>query len=215
MQQPSLRLWNQAPTIAPGRLEAITIPDGELLWAEHFWQEVADDGEADEVFGRLHAQVAWRQEYITIYGKRQPQPRLTAWYGDEGATYCYSGLILKPRPWLPILQNLKAQVEAAAQTRFNSVLLNLYRTGQDGMGWHSDNEPELGRNPAIASLSFGAARRFVMRHCDRHDTKVELSLNHGSLVVMKGKTQHHWQHQVPKTVKPVGPRINLTFRLIR
>lgn len=211
-----LRLWNRAQSTGQP-LQPIAIADGELLWGEDFWQQVAQPMPyTDDIFQRLHTQIDWRQEFITLYGKRHPQPRLTAWYGDAGATYRYSGLTLKPCPWVPVLQTAKSLVESAARHRFNSVLLNLYRTGQDSMGWHSDNEPELGRHPVIASLSFGATRRFIMRHCDRKDLpKVELCLSHGSLVIMQGKTQHCWQHQVPKTAKPVGPRINLTFRWIR
>lgn len=210
-----LNLWGQAASSVSSFLHPIPVADGELWWGENFWQQAALQPNADEVFQQLHTQVDWRQEFITLYGKRRPQPRLTAWYGDEGTTYRYSGLTLQPCRWLPVLQNIRAVVETAAACRFNSVLLNLYRTGQDSMGWHSDNEPELGRNPAIASLSFGATRRFIMRRCDRKDAaKVELSLSHGSLLLMKGKLQHHWQHQVPKTSKIVGPRINLTFRWI-
>lgn len=193
-------------------LQAIPIPGGDLLWQEDFLGEKL----GPDVFSQLHSQIAWRQEFITLYGKRRAQPRLTAWYGDPGTTYRYSGLTLEPRPWLPLLRDIKAVIEPAVGARFNSALVNLYRTGQDSMGWHSDDEPELGRNPIIASVSLGASRRFLMRHRSRpQEPKIDLTLTHGSLLVMKGATQHHWQHQVPKTIKSVGSRINLTFRQIR
>jgi alkylated DNA repair dioxygenase AlkB len=145
------------------------------------------------------------------------QPRLTAWYGDATARYSYSGLDLTPQPWTPALLALRTQVEQATGVTFNSVLLNLYRTGQDSMGWHADDEPELGPEPVIASISLGATRRFRLR--PRHSQQLPhaplgLDLPSGSLLVMRGTTQQHWQHAVPKTARPVGPRLNLTFRTI-
>ncbi len=121
---------------------------------------------------------------------------------------------MEPQPWNSVLIIVKEKVEAIAHTRFNSVLLNLYRDGRDSVGWHSDDEPELGKNPVIASVSFGASRRFVFRHKYQKNLKLEMELTHGSLLMMKGSTQHFWQHQVPKTSRAFQPRVNLTFRWI-
>lgn len=172
--------------------------------------------ESEALFTELRHATPWAQRQIKIYGKLQAEPRLTAWYGDEAKRYSYSGLTLHPLPWTETLLQIKARVDAAAKTKFNSVLLNLYRDGRDSNGWHQDNEPELGQNPIIASVSFGATRRFQMRHKFRKElSKIDIALNDGSLLLMAGTTQHFWQHQVPKTAKPVGQRINLTFRVIQ
>jgi alkylated DNA repair dioxygenase AlkB len=151
-----------------------------------------------------------------MFGKEVPQPRLTAWYGDPAAQYTYSGLTWEPRPWTPTLLDLRRRLEAATDARFNSVLLNYYRDGRDSMGWHADNEPELGAAPAIASLSLGASRRFRLRPYRGGLTHPSFSLDlpTGSLLLMRGPTQQHWQHELPKTARPVGPRLNLTFRWI-
>lgn len=201
----------QSPFAEP-RVEPIFLEDAELARFHHFFTLE----ESDAFFAALSAQTEWAQGQIKLYGKFHNEPRLTAWHGDEGKRYSYSGITLHPQPWTPLLLEIKDRVDRAAQTSFNSVLLNLYRDGRDSNGWHQDNEPELGRNPAIASVSFGATRRFQMRHKFRKDLpKVELNLEHGSLLLMTGPTQHFWQHQIPKTARPVGPRINLTFRVIR
>jgi alkylated DNA repair dioxygenase AlkB len=142
-------------------------------------------------------------------GRRIPIPRLTAWHGAAG--YVYSGIRLTPAPWTPPLLELKALAERLAGQSFNSVLLNLYRDGRDSVSWHADNEPGLGRDPVIASLSLGAVRRFQLKH-RRLPERLTLDLPHGSCLIMAGATQHHWLHQLPKTKAPVGPRINLTFR---
>jgi len=198
----------------------MAIPDGELS----LYAPCLTPAEADRAFNSLLTETPWRQESITLFGKRYPQPRLIAWYGDPGKTYRYSGLLLHPLPWTETLISLKTQVEALAAAPFNSVLLNYYRHGQDSMGWHSDDEPELGVNPVIASLSLGASRRFCLRHrfASKNPTrsrpdraKVELWLSHGSLLVMAGTTQHYWQHAIPKTAKAIGPRLNLTFRWVQ
>lgn len=189
----------------------IPLLDGELF----LYSNCLTQPEADRAFARLQTDTPWRQESITLFGKQYRQPRLIAWYGDTGKTYCYSGLLLHPLPWTETLVSLKTLVETHAGVAFNSVLINYYRHGQDSMGWHSDDEPELGTNPVIASLSLGASRRFCLRHRSRSDlAKVELWLSHGSLLVMAGTTQHYWQHAVPKTAKAIGPRINLTFRWV-
>jgi alkylated DNA repair dioxygenase AlkB len=162
---------------------------------------------------RLLPAIDWRQDEARIMGRTVALPRLTAWYGDAG--YRYSGIDNPPRPWLPLLLELKGIAERLAEARFNSVLLNLYRDGRDGMGWHSDDERPLGAEPVIASLSFGATRRFRLKHKTRPDLVLALDLPPGSCLIMAGTLQHHWRHALPKTARPVGPRVNLTFRLIR
>jgi alkylated DNA repair dioxygenase AlkB len=187
-------------------------PGPDLAWRPGFLAQA----EADAAFVALARETPWRQERIAVYGREVLQPRLTAWYGDPGARYAYSGLALEPLPWTPLLADLKARVETASGARFDSLLLNLYRDGRDCVSWHSDAEPELGRNPVIASLSLGAARRFQLRsRPPLPPARRELALRHGDLLLMRGATQHEWAHQVPRTARPVGPRINLTFRLVR
>ncbi|MBY7827531.1 alpha-ketoglutarate-dependent dioxygenase AlkB [Vibrio fluvialis] len=185
----------------------LPITDGKLLWVEHFLTPT----QADHAFSVLTQELDWQQEAITLFGKSVLQPRLQAWYGDKA--YTYSGLTMLPKTWTPMLADLKQRCELLAGQTFNSVLANLYRDGQDSMGWHQDNEPELGQQPVIASLSLGETRRFVLRHLHSKE-KFELPLSHGSLLIMAGNTQHLWQHCVPKTVRALEPRINLTFRLI-
>jgi alkylated DNA repair dioxygenase AlkB len=164
----------------------------------------------------LEDQVSWQQEHLTLFGRRVCQPRLSAWFGDSGAVYCYSGIRLEPHPWTPLLSDIRDEMQELTGHQLNSVLLNWYRSGRDSMGWHSDDEPELGPEPVIASLSLGATRRFQLRHrADRSSPLVQLDLEHGSLLCMAGPTQAHWRHRVPKTRRPVGGRINLTFRRIR
>jgi alkylated DNA repair dioxygenase AlkB len=170
--------------------------------------------EADAHLTTLLATIPWEQTRITLFGKSVPVPRLTAWHGDPGASYRYSGVTVEPRPWTPELLALRQSVAAAAGVAFNSVLLNLYRDERDSVAWHADDEPELGVNPVIASVSLGAARRFQLRHNDTKEVRT-LELPHGSLLVMAGPTQHRWKHRVPKETSPRGPRVNLTFRVIR
>ncbi|MFO1428587.1 MAG: alpha-ketoglutarate-dependent dioxygenase AlkB [Candidatus Competibacteraceae bacterium] len=190
--------------------QAIPLPDGTLtLYRDVFKTE------HDNLFQALHTETPWQQQVITLYGRAVASPRLSAWYGDPGAVYRYSGLRLEPLPWTAVLRRIKHRVADLATTPFNSALLNLYRDGQDSMGWHSDAEPELGRNPVIASVSLGAARRFVLRHKKRTAPSIALELEPGSVLIMAGALQHHWRHALPKTRQAVGPRINLTFRLIQ
>jgi alkylated DNA repair dioxygenase AlkB len=164
------------------------------------------------IFEKLNAHISWRQE-IMRFGRREVlQPRLTAWYGDDGKTYVYSGIRNHPLPWIPSLLALKAKVESFAESAFNSVLLNYYRDGSDSVGWHADNEPELGERPVIASLSFGATRTFELRQ-RRTGKVVKLPLTSGSILVVRGATQHHWVHRVPKEPGSAS-RINLTFRFV-
>lgn len=164
-----------------------------------------------EVLARLIAETGWRAESITLWGKQHPQPRLSAWHG--AAAYTYSGLRLEPLPFTPLLLELKQAVEDACGHRFNSVLLNYYRNERDSMGMHSDDEAELGPQPVIASLSFGATRSFVLRHKTTKQT-LKLGLNDGTLIVMSGNTQKHWQHGINKSTRAIGARVNLTFRYI-
>jgi alkylated DNA repair dioxygenase AlkB len=187
------------------------MPDANVTYYPAYFTSA----EGDDFLHNLIETIAWRQETIRMFGKAISQPRLTAWYGDEGAIYTYSNLTNHPLKWTPELLAIKARAETIAQTNFNSVLLNYYRNGQDSMGWHQDNEPELGAHPVIASVNFGATRRFQLRHKKRKDLDtISIDLEHGSLLVMCGTTQECWKHQVPKTTQSIGARINLTFRLI-
>lgn len=167
---------------------------------------------AQSVFDELMEAVPWEQRSVQMFGKSVPQPRLVAWFGD-GAPYTYSGLRLEPHPWLPLLVELRQICEKLAGTRFNSGLANLYRDGKDSVAWHADDEPELGENPTIASMSLGAARRFDLRHRDTGET-VRTELPPGSVLVMSGASQSAWVHQIPRTAKVSEPRINLTFRWV-
>lgn len=188
-------------------LVPIPVPDGELYYMERLplpWEPA-------EVLARLLAETAWRAETITVFGRQHLQPRLTAWHGDR--SYTYSGLTLPPAPWTPLLAAIRRAVEDVTGRAFNSVLLNYYRDGRDSMGMHSDDEPELGREPAIASVSFGQVRPFLLRHKHSGEQR-QLPLASGSLLLMAGKMQHHWVHGIKKSARPLGPRLNLTFRKI-
>lgn len=184
--------------------------DGSALL--HPW--VLGEGSAEETFARLIDEVEWESRTIVVFGKRHLEPRLSAWYGDPGATYSYSGIDLTPKPWTPVLAELRTVCEEVAGTSFNSVLCNRYRDGNDKMGWHADDEAALGPEPTIASLSLGAPRRFRLRHRASREI-VECELPSGSLLVMSGLSQECWMHEVPRQKKITEPRINLTFRLIR
>jgi len=168
---------------------------------------------AHHLFLQLREDTQWSQDGIVMGGRRVLIPRLQAWYGD--AAYRYSGLKMTPLAWMAVLLEIKRSVEMLSETRFNSVLLNLYRDGNDSVGWHSDDEPELGEAPIIASVSLGASRDFSLRQKKPGADKLKLRLNSGDLLMMSGQFQHNWQHQLPKTQVPVGERINLTFRLIK
>ncbi|MDZ8223058.1 alpha-ketoglutarate-dependent dioxygenase AlkB [Nostoc sp. ChiVER01] len=190
--------------------EVLSMPDANVILYHNFFNQQ----ESDELFQSLFNEIKWRQDKMKIYGKEVNLPRKTAWYGDRNKSYTFSGIHLEPEPWTPTLLQVKEKVENIAKIKFNSVLLNLYRDGNDGISWHTDAEPELGKNPVIASVSFGGVRRFMFRHKHDKNLKAEIELIHGSLLVMAGVTQHFWQHQIPKTSKKVQPRINLTFRVI-
>ncbi|MFO0809982.1 MAG: alpha-ketoglutarate-dependent dioxygenase AlkB [Gemmataceae bacterium] len=190
--------------------ERLDLPDADVTLHRDFFPRAA----ADALLESLQRSIAWEQQHITLFGKSIPMPRLTAWYGDPGASYTYSRRTFEPRPWTAELLAIKRAVELASETAFNSVLLNLYRGERESMAWHADDEPELGMNPLIASVSLGAARRFQLRHNVTRAVRT-IELSHGSLLVMAGPTQHHWKHRVPKETRPHGPRVNLTFRVIR
>jgi len=194
-------------TNKPGQ---VSVPNGEYVYLPGFFTKA----ETTAYFKALKAEVRWRQESMSMYGKQVLFPRLMAWYGDIGRPYSFSGIRLEPLPWTEELLEIRNTIEPVAQTRFNSVLLNRYRNGNDSISWHADAENELGANPVIGSVSFGAVRRFQLRH-SRTREKIELELGDGSLLVMRGEMQHFWQHQVPKTSRKVGERINLTFRVIK
>ncbi len=162
----------------------------------------------------LKTTIQWKQETIQMYGKLLNTPRLTGWYGDNNKTYAYSGKKYDPYQWTPELLFIKQRVDEATGITFNSVLLNDYRNGNDSVAWHADDEPELGLNPVIASVSFGQVRRFDLRHKQDHKLKYSVELENGSLLIMKGDLQHNWEHQVPKSSKAFRERINLTFRVI-
>ena len=166
------------------------------------------------LFDALRAEVPFASKEIKIFGRTVIQPRLTAWIGDPGAGYTYSGVRNEPEPWPPELGSLREVVGAAAGTRFNSVLCNLYRDGHDSMGMHSDSERELGQDPVIASVSLGAVRRFQLRHRKQKGVGLDLDLPDGSLLIMRGALQHHYRHGVPKQPQIQEPRINLTFRSV-
>lgn len=186
-------------------------PDSEISYLPNF----ISPEESQLIFEELMKSINWKQDDIKVFGKIYPQPRLTALYGDSEKSYSYSNLTLHPNEWTPLLLKLKEKVETSSQTEFTTVLLNLYRDGQDSNGWHADNEKELGENPIIASMSFGAERYFHLKHNTIKEHSHKILLENGSLLLMKGTTQHFWKHQIPKTRKPLEPRINLTFRTLK
>ena len=205
-----LNLFENIPLEAtPVSASPVVLQNGEYIYLPGFF----NPSESDRYFRILHEKAAWKQESMNIYGQRLPFPRLMAWYGDDQKSYSFSGVTLEPVPWLSELIEIKNRIEPMAKVSFNRVLLNLYRDGRDSVGWHADAEPELGKNPVIASVSFGATRKFQLRHMHTKE-KIELELTHGSLLIMQGEMQHFWQHQVPKTARPVGERINLTYRVM-
>ncbi len=185
------------------------IQNGEYLLINNFLSSI----ESKSIFNSLNETIKWKQESMNMYGKKVDFPRLTSWYGDNDKPYSFSGMTLQPNNWTEDLLLIKSKIEPEANVKFNSVLLNLYRNGNDSISWHTDAEKELGKNPIIASVNFGAARVFQLRHIQTKE-KIDLELTDGSLLIMKGELQHFWQHQVPKTSKTVGERINLTFRVI-
>lgn len=197
-----------------------------IFWNTLQWQELPDlPGatlrfapavfKADEpLLQALCAQISWERHHLRLFGREIPSPRLSCWIGDADAAYTYSRVRYEPRPWTPLLTELRRGVGEIAAADFNSVLCNLYRNGQDSMGWHSDAEAELGPRPLIASLSLGATRRFRLRHKRDPALKLELDLPAGSLLLMSGTTQREYRHDLPKAPRVMTPRLNLTFRQV-
>ncbi|MDX1602522.1 MAG: alpha-ketoglutarate-dependent dioxygenase AlkB [Salinimicrobium sediminis] len=180
----------------------------------YYFGKIFSEAQAEVHFKNLLEQVQWQHDEVMIYGKRIVTQRKTAWYGKEEYEYTYSKMTKKARLWIPELLPVKQKVEEVTGLTFNSCLLNLYQSGEEGMSWHSDAEAELGKHPAIASVSLGVQRKFVLKHKASAE-KIELQLEPGSLLLMAGETQQHWQHSLPKTKKVKEPRINLTFRNIK
>jgi alkylated DNA repair dioxygenase AlkB len=187
------------------------VQDASIIYYPNFFS----NEEAVILFDALQKEIPWQQDDIKVYGKVYPQPRLTALFGNEGKSYSYSNITMHPHSWTPLLLTMKEKIEQTVEVTFSTVLLNYYRDGRDSNGWHADNEKELGNNPIIASLSFGAERIFQLKHNFLKEEKLNITLEHGSLLLMQGSTQHFWKHQIPKTTKPIEPRINLTFRVIQ
>ncbi|SEK08237.1 alpha-ketoglutarate-dependent dioxygenase AlkB family protein [Paraburkholderia diazotrophica] len=185
------------------------LPTPDVMW---FPDWLAPDAAA-QLLARIVAEVAWQQDSMFTPAGRVPLPRLTAWQGERDAVYVYSGIRNVPQPWTPAVAELRSAVEATCDAPFNSVLLNRYRSGADSMGWHADREPELGKEPVIASVSLGVARRFDLQH-NRTGVVQSYQLKGGSLLVMRGRTQAEWRHRVPKEPKVQGERVNLTFRFV-
>jgi alkylated DNA repair dioxygenase AlkB len=197
--------------VGDAELQPIPLRDGDLCYAA----ALALPGADTEILRHLIDTIPWRSEKIVVWGKAHMQPRLIAWFGDPGSAYEYSGIQLQPLAWTPLLMNIRREVERIAGVTFNSVLLNYYRDHNDSMGFHSDDEPELGPRPIIASVSFGECRNFVLKHRTAKDVEpVRLPLHSGSLLLMRGDTQRHWKHGIGKETRPCGPRVNLTFRRI-
>jgi alkylated DNA repair dioxygenase AlkB len=186
----------------------------ELPGADVRVAQFCDGGAAQDWFARLHAEIPWQQHRLRILGREVDSPRLACWIGDADAVYTYSGTRFEPKAWTPALIGLRDTLTHLCGEVYNSVLCNLYRNGRDAMGWHSDNERELGPAPKIASLSFGATRRFRLRHRHDRSLRLDIDLQPGSLLLMAGATQANYQHDLPRTAQNVGPRINLTFRRI-
>ncbi|NAS11837.1 alpha-ketoglutarate-dependent dioxygenase AlkB family protein [Poritiphilus flavus] len=192
-------------------VQNLDLPDADISYIPNF----LDPAQAGDIFRELRDSVSWRQDPITVFGKTYPQPRLTALYGNNGKPYAYSNITMHPEPFTPEIRILKEGIEALCAVSFTTCLLNLYRDGRDSNGWHADNEKELGRNPVIASISLGQERFFHLKHRNRTELRHKLLLENGSLLLMQGPTQHHWLHQIPKTARTIGERINLTFRVIK
>ena len=212
----------------------IHLPHGELFYSEHFFNQKVSDrsieyflennsnnwktadwkGLTEEEFKSIcFKNIKWKHDSINLYGRNLPLPRITSWYGDHGKSYSYSGINSNPNEWNKGLSYIKQRIEEVAKVKFNSVLMNWYRDGEDYLNWHADDEKELGKNPTIGSVNFGATRDFVIRNNDK-SLKITIPLNHGTLLIMKGELQHYWQHSVPKRKKVQDARINLTFRVI-
>ncbi len=188
----------------------LELPDSDI----RYFPDFITSGKADHYFSVLKNETPWQQDEIKVFGKVYPQPRLTALYGNNAKPYSYSNISMHPHDFTEALLEIKKKIETTTDVIFTTCLLNLYRHGKDSNGWHADNERELGKNPTIASVTLGQARYFHLKHRQNKSLKQIILLEHGSLLLMQGPTQHHWLHQIPKTAKTIGERINLTFRVI-
>jgi len=173
-----------------------------------------DKDESDCLFDKLTREAPWKQTVQKMYDKQVLTPRLSAWYGDPGTDYSFSGRVANPTPWTPELLTVRQRVEPLAGIKFNSVLLNYYRDGNDSVAWHSDKESVLGKNPIIASVTFGQVRSFDIRNKADHSIRYSIRLEHGSFLLMKAGLQQDWEHRIAKSAKPMKPRLNLTFRVV-
>lgn len=194
----------------PNEKIILDLPDAVFEYYPNFFSIE----KANLLFEKLQKETPWQHDTITVFGKSHPQPRLTALYGNEGKPYKYSNITMHPHAWNTTLIHIKELIEEKANQSFTTVLLNLYRNEKDSNGWHSDNEKELGRDPIIASLSLGEDRTFQLKHIDKKEAKLNLTLKNGSLLLMKNGSQIHYKHQLPKSTSSKKPRINLTFRTI-
>lgn len=205
-------LFTQLEESKKREFEKIALRNGEV-WVMRNFIKYEDSLRYLDI---LSGSINWRQEEIKLYGKVYTVPRKTAWYGYPGLNYTYSGIKCNPEPWTPELMEIKKDIESFHPGQdFNSVLLNMYRDGNDKVSWHSDDEKELGKNPTIASVSLGASRRFDLKHKEDPNDRLEIELKSGSLIIMKGELQHFWLHQIPQQKKIAAPRINLTYRTIK
>jgi alkylated DNA repair dioxygenase AlkB len=191
-------------------LEPVQMGDSDVHFLVQFPMPMSNG----DIFTKLDYDTVWLHEEIFVWGKRHFQPRLTAWHAEPGKSYTYSGAVMFPMPWTNLLLSIKRELEALTGASFNSVLLNKYRDNNDRMGFHSDNEPSLGRDPVIASLSYGATGTIIFKHKRGSHPDKKIRLTSGSLLLMKGLTQMHWKHGINREIEKCGPRINLTFRNI-
>lgn len=189
----------------------LNLPDSAITYYSNF----LDTDAADFYFERFKNIIPWQQDDIKVFGKVYAQPRLTALFGNNEKPYSYSSVIMQPHEFNKELLEIKKKIETKSNVEFTTCLLNLYRDGKDSNGWHADNEKELGQNPVIASVTLGQERFFQLKHRTEKDLKHKIRLEHGSLLLMQGETQHNWLHQIAKTKRPIGERINLTFRVIK
>jgi len=201
---------NQSSLFSDKTPQQLQLPDADITYFPNF----ISTPKATQIFETLQQETPWQQDDIKVFGKVYAQPRLTALYGTNQKSYSYSSIEMIPHALTPTLANLKRIIDETCQANFTTLLLNYYRDGKDSNGWHADNEKELGKNPMIASLSFGQERFFHLKHRTNKTLKHKLLLQHGSLLLMKGETQQHWLHQIPKTAKQIQGRINITFRII-
>lgn len=185
-------------------MQSFNLPQAELIYYKNYFTE--------DYFEHLKSEILWEEKEISLFGKKIMQPRLVAFYGDATVSYSYSGQEMQAVPWSKSLLKIKENLKKGLGLSFNSCLLNYYRTGQDSMGWHQDNEASLGQNPLIASVTFGGARKFKLKHIKDVEHKLDIDLQSKSLLIMAGETQHYYKHALPKTKQKVAPRINLTFR---